>query len=117
MHWQMKIPDSMESFYAQRSSKTRQTLKRYSRQVEKKFQIQLIGCISEDSLSKILSEAASVSSRTYQHALGWGLTDDVATRQKLIAASRNSAAAGRKVLCVSAWFSVPGHILSADDGV
>lgn len=89
MHWQMKIPDSMESFYAQRSSKTRQTLKRYSRQVEKKFQTQLIGCTSEDSLSKILSEAASVSSRTYQHALGWGLTDDVATRQKLIAASRN----------------------------
>lgn len=89
LHWRMDVPDTMDSFYAQLSSKTRQTLKRQGKQAGKKFQVRLAECSNVDSLPEILSDAVSVSSQTYQYALGWGLRDDPVTQQQLITASHN----------------------------
>lgn len=89
LHWRMDVPDTMESFYAQLSSKTRQTLKRQLKQASKQFQVRLAECSNADSLPEILSDAVSVSSHTYQYALGWGLRSDPATHQQLITASNN----------------------------
>ena len=84
-HWRMTIPDRMDSFYKQHSAKTRQTLKRQLRQVDTKFKTRLVECTDQEMLSITLPDAAAVSSRTYQHALGSGLLNDVKTRKQLLA--------------------------------
>ncbi|MHC4986978.1 MAG: GNAT family N-acetyltransferase [Planctomycetota bacterium] len=88
-HWQMSIPDQMDAFYAYHSSKTRQTLKRQVRQIESKFQVRLAECTDAGSMPEILSHAAAISSRTYQHGLGCGLIDDAPTRKQLTTAAEN----------------------------
>lgn len=100
-HWRMSVPDRMDSFYARHSSKTSQTLKRHLRQLEKKFQTRLVQCRDADTLSQILPDAAAVSSRTYQNALGCGLSDDMVTRTQLITAARHG------------WLCL--HVLYLDD--
>ena len=88
-HWQMPVPDRMESFYAQHSSKTRQTLKRQLRQIEKHFQVRLAECRDANALPETLSQVETISERTYQHALGWGLVNDAKTRKQLLTAAGN----------------------------
>jgi hypothetical protein len=88
-HWRMAIPDRIDSFYKQHSAKTRQTLKRQLKQLDTKFQTRLIECTDPEMVSMTLHDAAAVSSRTYQHALGSGLLDDANTRKLLFTAAQN----------------------------
>lgn len=88
MHWRMNIPDRMESFYAQHSSKTRGTLQRYVRNLEKCHRVQLVECTDLQTLTKTLPAAAEVSRQTYQNALGWGLRNDTAVRLQLQTAAQ-----------------------------
>lgn len=82
-HWQLDVPDRMESFYSQHSSKTRQTLKRYTRKLEKNHEVYIRECRDAETLTDILPMAAAISQKTYQHALGWGLVNDEATYNRL----------------------------------
>jgi hypothetical protein len=100
-HWRMNVPDQIDSFYARHSSKTNQTLKRQLRQLDKKNQTRLVECRDADTLQQILPDAAAVSARTYQRALGWGLSDDADTRQQLLTAARHG------------WLCL--HVLYLDD--
>jgi hypothetical protein len=100
-HWQMDIPDRMESFYAQHSSKTRQTLKRYIRKLEKNHQVHMLECTDSQTMLNVLPISADISKRTYQHALGWGLMDDAVTRRQLQTVAR------------SGWLRF--HVLYLDD--
>jgi CelD/BcsL family acetyltransferase involved in cellulose biosynthesis len=87
-HWRMKVPSNIEDFYARHSSKTRQTLKRQIRRLEKEFDVHLVESTEPKTLPAILSDAARISSRTYQHALGSGLLDDTNTRKQLLEAAQ-----------------------------
>lgn len=88
-HWRMVIPDRMDSFYKQHSSKTRQTLKRQLKQLDTKFQTRLAECTDPKMVSMALPDAAAVSSKTYQYALGSGLCDDTNTRKQLITSAQH----------------------------
>ena len=88
-HWQMPVPNRMESFYLQHSSKTRQTLKRQLRRLESHFQVRLAECTDSDRLPEILPQIEMISERTYQYALGWGLVNDAGTLKQLLTAAQN----------------------------
>lgn len=88
-HWRMNIPCQMELFYDQHSSKTRQTLKRYIRKLERHYQVHVFECSSAEGLQGVMTMAADISRQTYQHALGWGFVYDDSTRHQLEIAVRH----------------------------
>ena len=88
-HWQMDIPNQMEAFFEHHSSKTRQTLKRYMRKLEKDHQVCILECLDVKSMSDVLPKAEAISQKTYQHALGWGFVNDVQTRHQLEVAAQS----------------------------
>jgi CelD/BcsL family acetyltransferase involved in cellulose biosynthesis len=83
LHWRMSVPHSMDSFLMKLQPKTRSTLKRYSRRLEKTHKTVIEACASDRDLYRALSEASQISSRTYQNALYSGLVDDSPTRARL----------------------------------
>jgi hypothetical protein len=90
-HYRMTIPASMEQFYQSCSKKHRANLKRYIRRLESEYEgrIKVVAYSSEEGLEHAIRDAARISSKTYQHALGCGFVDDKRTRSLMTAAARS----------------------------
>jgi len=77
-HWVMSVPQNIEDFYKNRSKRHRANMKRYIRRLEKEYprQVQIITYCQEDEIQKAINDASKISSKTYQYALGKGLTNN-----------------------------------------
>jgi len=87
-HWKMEIPNCMNDFYQRKSHKRRQMLRQAIRRLEKSHKVYMHIYSDGDSLEQGISAAASVSSKTYQHALGGGFLDNLQTRSYLLQVAR-----------------------------
>lgn len=89
-HWTMTIPGNMGSVYQSLSPKTRNTLRRKIRKLQKQFagQIKVVTYRDENECEQAISAASSISEHTYHAGLGAGLVDDPQTREMMKTASR-----------------------------
>lgn len=90
-HWRMRIPKTMEEFYASCSRKHRQHLRQYQRKLEATFpnQVSIQMYRKSDEVSKAIQDASKISQNTYQGGLGAGITDTVQKRAILTEAAKN----------------------------
>ena len=81
-HWQMNIPDHIDSFFAKLSAKHRGNLKRSIKKLKKDFNSQYIVKKYEDleDIDTIFKDIAYISAKTYQHGLGAGFEDTPSKR-------------------------------------
>lgn len=105
-HWRMAVPQSMEHFYSARSRGHRHNLRKAIRRFDEDFSgggnMQLVrDYTSPEDAAEFLRLAADISVKTYQNALGAGLTNDRKTRDQITAAAQHG------------WFC--GHVLFAGD--
>ena len=102
-HWEMSIPESMDRFYLSRSRKRRYNLRRTVKKFEQGYQgkNEIARYATEADVDEFIQIAASISSETYQGALGVGIVNDERTVSLLAAAARH----GRLL----------GHVLFAGD--
>lgn len=76
--WIAPVPDTLETFLASRSARTRQTLSRHDRQLRKHYgdRLRLRRLDRVEDRSDICSDIETVASKTYQRGLGVGFTGD-----------------------------------------
>jgi len=87
-HWRMTIPKSIDLFYQSCSPKSRNTLRRKVRKLEKEFrnQVRIVTYRGEHELEEAISAASQISRGTYQHGLGVGFEDNARTRSMMATA-------------------------------
>ncbi len=102
-HWRMSMPDKMDQFYKSCSRGHRGSIRRAVRKFEREYpgRDNFVKYTSEDEVDDFVRIAAGISSKTYQHALGVGLVNDVQTISRIRTAAKHS------------WFH--GGILFAGD--
>jgi len=91
-HWIMGIPAGVDLLYKSFAPKTRNTLKRKSRKLEREFadQIEIVTYRDKGELEQAISAASRISGHTYQTGLGAGFVNDSKTREAMeVAASRD----------------------------
>lgn len=90
-HWSMPVPKDIELFYQSCRPKSRNTLLRKIKKLERAYpnQIRIVTYNREDELEEGFSVASKISQRTYQHALGAGLLDNSQTRGMMATAARH----------------------------
>ncbi len=90
LHWSMTIPGGIEQLYKSIAPKTRNTLRRKNRKLEKEFgdELKVVTYSDSNDVSSALKAAASISEHTYQTALGVGIVDDQKTREMLDISAR-----------------------------
>jgi len=81
-HWSMSVPQDIREFFRNCSKKRRQNLKRYVRNLEKKFphQVRMVTYSKENEVEQAITIASQISSQTYQKAFNGGIIDDDITR-------------------------------------
>ena len=74
LHWKMKLPDTIDTFYKTLTSKHRYNLKRLSRKIEKKYPHEIKTKYFEEkvNLYQLLEDAEIIARTTYQRGLGEG---------------------------------------------
>lgn len=84
-HWIMAIPEDVDLLYKSFAPKTRNTLKRKSRKLEREFadQIEIVTYRDKSELEQALSAASRISKHTYQAGLGVGFVNDSKTRESM----------------------------------
>jgi hypothetical protein len=89
-HWTMAIPGNMDAVYQSLSSKTRNTLRRKTRKLEKQFagQIRVVTYRDENECEQAICAASHISEHTYHAGLGAGLVNDPQTQEMMKTASR-----------------------------
>jgi len=102
-HWCMSVPETVYQFYSARSRGHRHNLRRAIRKFDEKCpgESKVVNYITESDVDDFVRTAADLSSKTYQSALGAGITDDGHMKYRI----RSAAARG--------WFR--GHILFSGD--
>ena len=77
-HWQAEIPGSLDEFLARRSRRRRETVRRYSKRLEKTYgeQARVEIFRSRDQIDRLFADSALIHRETYQHVLGVGFTDE-----------------------------------------
>lgn len=90
-HWRMSFPENIDQFYANRSKKSRYNLRRNIKKFEQDYpgKRTFTEYITESDLNEFIENAADISLKTYQHALGAGIVNDEKTRCVLKAAAKN----------------------------
>lgn len=89
-HWRMeKFPSCINDFFGGLSRHSRGELKRQIKKLENSYTVHMKVFAGPDNLEEGIAAAASVSEKTYQHALGHGLQDDIQTRSFLFRAAIN----------------------------
>lgn len=80
-HRRMRLPENLEQFYKGCSKRHRGNLRRYIRTLEKEYpdQVRVVRCSSEQGLEDFVRDAARISHKTYQNAMGKGLIDNPKT--------------------------------------
>jgi CelD/BcsL family acetyltransferase involved in cellulose biosynthesis len=71
--WDVAIPDTMDAFLAQRSSKTRKNLRYYARRLERTYENVGIRVFDDEAeLGELCADMETVAAKTYQRRLGAG---------------------------------------------
>lgn len=77
-HWRAGIPDSLDEFLARRSPRRRETVRRYSKRLEKTYgdeaRVEIFR--SRDQIDRLFADSSLVHRETYQHVLGVGFSDE-----------------------------------------
>jgi hypothetical protein len=107
-HWRMSVPETMEQFYSARSRGHRHNLRRAIRKFDEDFSNEaklvngashpLRDYTSDSDVDNFLKLASAISSKTYQNALGVGLTDDLKTRSRILASARQGRFRGHVLM-------------------
>ena len=76
-HWQAEIPGSLDEFLARRSRRRRETVRRYSKRLEKTYgdEARVEVFRTRDQIDRLFADSALVHRETYQHVLGVGFSD------------------------------------------
>jgi CelD/BcsL family acetyltransferase involved in cellulose biosynthesis len=84
VHWELDLPESLDDLLGGLSSSARQTVKRYSRKLEKEHGDELsVRVFTEpDELDEFFRAIEPVSAKTYQRALGVSFGDTPAYRAR-----------------------------------
>jgi CelD/BcsL family acetyltransferase involved in cellulose biosynthesis len=81
-HWQAEIPGSLDSFLAGRSRRRRETVRRYSKRLERTYgdaaRVEVFR--SRDQIDRLFADSGLVHRETYQHVLGVGFSDETVQR-------------------------------------
>ena len=82
-HWRSALPGTLDDFLAQRSRRRRETVRRYSRRLEKTYGDDARVEIVRDcaGLEKLFAESKLIHQETYQHVLGVGFSDENVQRR------------------------------------
>ncbi|MBN2182927.1 MAG: GNAT family N-acetyltransferase [Sedimentisphaerales bacterium] len=82
IHWSMPVPRNIEEFFRNCSKKQRQNLKRYARNLEKKFpgQVRMVTYSKENEVEQAIKTASQISFQTYQRSFNGGIIDNDRTR-------------------------------------
>jgi hypothetical protein len=100
-HWIMDVPGDIDSLYKSFVPKTRNTLKRKNRKLEREFkdQLEFVTYNDKNELEQALSAASRISEHTYQMGLGAGFVNDSKTR-KFMEVAANQGWFRMTLLCI-----------------
>jgi CelD/BcsL family acetyltransferase involved in cellulose biosynthesis len=84
VHWEVELPSSVDEILGRLSSSARQTVKRYSRKLEKEYgdRISMRLFTEAAELDEFFRDIEPVSAKTYQRALGVSFGDTPAYRER-----------------------------------
>ena len=81
-HWRAEIPGSLDEFLARRSRRRRESVRRYSKRLEKTYgdeaRVEIFR--TRDQIDRLFADSALVHRETYQHVLGVGFSDATVQR-------------------------------------
>ncbi|MET1009876.1 MAG: GNAT family N-acetyltransferase [Gaiellaceae bacterium] len=81
-HWQAEIPSSLDEFLARRSRRRRESVRRYSKRLEKTYgdeaQVEIFR--SRDQIDRLFADSALIHRETYQSVLGVGFSEEPVQR-------------------------------------
>jgi CelD/BcsL family acetyltransferase involved in cellulose biosynthesis len=77
-HWRAELPGSLDEFLARRSARRRESVRRYSKRLERTYgdRARVEVFTSRDQLDRLFTDSALVHRETYQHVLGVGFSDE-----------------------------------------
>jgi CelD/BcsL family acetyltransferase involved in cellulose biosynthesis len=81
-HWRSEIHGSLDGFLAQRSRRRRESVRRYSKRLERTYgdEARVEVFRTRDGLDRLFADSALIHRETYQHALGVGFSDAAVQR-------------------------------------
>jgi CelD/BcsL family acetyltransferase involved in cellulose biosynthesis len=78
LHWRAEVPGSLDEFLARRSRRRRETVRRYSRRLERTYgehaRVEIFR--SREQIDRLFADSALVHRETYQSVLGVGFSDE-----------------------------------------
>ncbi|HJS69833.1 MAG TPA: GNAT family N-acetyltransferase [Gaiellaceae bacterium] len=82
-HWRAALPGTLDDFLAQRSRRRRESVRRYSRRLERTYGDEARVEVVRDGagLDKLFAESKVIHRETYQHVLGVGFSDETVQRR------------------------------------
>jgi hypothetical protein len=82
-HWRSELPGSLDDFLARRSRRRRETVRRYSRRLERTYGDDARVEIVKDAqgLDGLFADSKLIHRETYQHILGVGFSDETVQRR------------------------------------
>ncbi|MGH3026983.1 MAG: GNAT family N-acetyltransferase [Gaiellaceae bacterium] len=82
-HWRAALPGTLDDFLAQRSRRRRESVRRYSRRLERTYGDDARVEVVRDGkgLDKLFAESKVIHRETYQHVLGVGFSDENVQRR------------------------------------
>jgi CelD/BcsL family acetyltransferase involved in cellulose biosynthesis len=82
-HWHATLPGSLDEFLARRSRRRRETVRRYSRRLEKTYGDDARVEVVRDAagLERLFADTKLIHRETYQHILGVGFSDERVQRR------------------------------------
>ena len=82
-HWRAALPGSLDEFLAGRSRRRRETVRRYSRRLERTYGDDVRVEVVRDAagLDSLFAQSKVVHRETYQHVLGVGFSDERVQRR------------------------------------
>lgn len=78
-HWTASVPDSLDGFLAERSAKTRQTVRRQGRRLERQYSdcLRMRRFEHPGDMEELCRDMEAVAAKTYQRGLGVGYSGNV----------------------------------------
>jgi CelD/BcsL family acetyltransferase involved in cellulose biosynthesis len=78
LHWRAQLPGSLDEYLAGRSRRRRESVRRYSRRLERTYgdDARVEVYRTRDGLDRLFADSALVHRETYQHVLGVGFSEE-----------------------------------------
>jgi CelD/BcsL family acetyltransferase involved in cellulose biosynthesis len=82
LHWQAQLPGSLDEYLAGRSRRRRESVRRYSRRLERTYgdDARVEVYRTRDGIDRLFADSALVHRETYQHVLGVGFSEEKVQR-------------------------------------